>query len=59
MAFGRVGDVFLLGEGEVRERVGDGVSSAESDDDARGGGWVGEGYVAAGVGEGEACVPGL
>lgn len=49
VAFGRVGDVFLFGEGEVREGVGDGVSSAESDDDARGGWRVGEGYVAAGV----------
>lgn len=49
MAFGRVGDVFLLGEGEVGERVDDGVSSAESDDNTRGGWRVGEGYVAAGV----------
>lgn len=59
VAFGGVGDVFLLVEGEVGERVDDGVGSTEGDDDARGCRGVGERDVAAGVREGEACVPGL
>lgn len=59
VAFGRIRDVLLFDEGEVRERVGDRVGSAESKDDARDSRWVGEGDVAARVGEGEAGIPGL
>lgn len=59
MAFRRVRDVLLLSEGEVGERVSDGVGPTECDDDAGNGRRVGEGYVTAGVGEGEAGIPGL
>lgn len=47
VAFGRVWNVLLFDEGEVRERVGDRVGSAESKDDAGDSRRVGEGYVAA------------
>lgn len=59
MAFGWVRDVLLFSEGEVGERVSDGVGPTECDDDAGSGRWVRKGYIAAGVGEGEAGVPGL
>lgn len=59
VAFGWVWDVLLFNEGEVRERVGDRVGSAESKDDAGDSRWVGECDVAARVGESEAGIPGL
>lgn len=56
---GGIGKVLLLVGCEVKERVCEGVGSAEGDDDARVLGGVGDGDVPTGVSEGEAGVPGL